>query len=198
MAYGYTSGPAAPPGQYTAQLTYGGQTLSQTFDVRIDPRWTATAADLQAQFELAVQARDELDRIHLAIRKIRSVRLQTTDLVARAERAGKGLELKKLTTDLLKKLTDLEGQLIQTKNKAGQDPINYPPRLDDQIDYAYSVINEQDARPTQGCYDLFADLKKQSESILTEVETVISAGVKIVNEFVQRENLGGVVLEGIR
>ena len=198
LAYGYTSGPAAPPGQYTAQLTYAGQTLSQTFDVRIDPRWTATAADLQAQFELAVQARDELDRIHLAIRKIRSVRLQTTDLVARAERAGKGLELKKLTTDLLKKLTDLEGQLIQTKNKAGQDPINYPPRLDDQIDYAYSVINEQDARPTQGCYDLFADLKKQSESILTEVETVISAGVKIVNEFVQRENLGGVVLEGIR
>ena len=198
MAYGYTSGPAAPPGQYTAQLTYAGQTLSQTFDVRIDPRWTATAADLQAQFELAVQARDELDRVHLAIRKIRSVRLQTTELAARAERAGKGSELKKVTSDLLKKLADLEGQLIQTKNKAGQDPINYPPRLDDQIDYAYSVINEQDARPTQGCYDLFADLKKQSDALLTELDAAITAGIKSVNEFVQRENLGGVVLEGIR
>jgi hypothetical protein len=70
--------------------------------------------------------------------------------------------------------------------------------LDDQIDYAYSVINEQDARPTQGCYDLLADLKKQSESILAEVETALASGTKAINEFVQRENLGGVILDGVK
>lgn len=60
------------------------------------------------------------------------------------------------------------------------------------------MINEQDARPTRGCYDLFSDLKKQSDALLTELDAAITAGIKSVNEFVQRENLGGVVLEGIR
>ena len=54
------SAPVAPPGRYRARLTVGGQELERPFEIRKDPRITATDADLQEQFALMVQIRDRL------------------------------------------------------------------------------------------------------------------------------------------
>jgi photosystem II stability/assembly factor-like uncharacterized protein len=46
-------GPLVVPGDYTIELTADGQTLKQPLHVSIDPRVTASQADLEAQFALA-------------------------------------------------------------------------------------------------------------------------------------------------
>jgi photosystem II stability/assembly factor-like uncharacterized protein len=51
-----TDGPYVLPGKYTVRLKTGGKTFTQTLEMKLDPRATATAADLAAQFDLGLKA----------------------------------------------------------------------------------------------------------------------------------------------
>src|SRR5207247_8304674 len=73
---GGTQGPVVPPGTYQVKLTSGGQTLSQGFDVKPDPRLTTPQADYDKQYALLTQIRDKLTETHDAITRIREVRDQ--------------------------------------------------------------------------------------------------------------------------
>jgi photosystem II stability/assembly factor-like uncharacterized protein len=198
LAYGYTDGPVAPPGKYSVKITVGKNWFAQNFEIKKDPRWSATDADLLAQYELSAKTLEELNRVHLAIRKIRSVKTQSNEIVARATKAGKEAELKKLAESMSKKLSALEQEMVQTKNKAGQDPINYPPMFDDQLDWLYLIVNNQDARPTKGCYELYDDLKKQSDAFMKRLDDILASDLKLFNEQVAKENVGGVLIEGLK
>jgi hypothetical protein len=63
---GYTPaeprGPIALPGRYTARLTANGGTISRTFTVKMDPRVTTSAADLELQFDLSMRIKLVLDQ----------------------------------------------------------------------------------------------------------------------------------------
>ncbi len=62
----YEGGPLVLPGRYTARLTVGGQTYTQTIEVVMDPRSTASARDLAAQFDVASRAYEGLQRARAA------------------------------------------------------------------------------------------------------------------------------------
>ena len=64
----------ALPGTYTVRLTVDGRTWTQPLVVRMDPRVTATPADLQAQFRAARRLSDALGRDVEAIAKVRASR----------------------------------------------------------------------------------------------------------------------------
>jgi len=66
-------GPRAAPGTYQVRLTVDSRTFTESFEVRMDPRATATPAELDRQAELGRQifaaledgqtARDEIERV---------------------------------------------------------------------------------------------------------------------------------------
>ncbi|MEO6446008.1 MAG: glycoside hydrolase, partial [Gemmatimonadaceae bacterium] len=55
-------GPFAAPGQYRVRLTVDGTAYTQPFTLRMDPRVTTPAADIQAQHALAVRLHQGIDR----------------------------------------------------------------------------------------------------------------------------------------
>jgi hypothetical protein len=55
-------GPWVLPGRYTVRLSANGKTLTQPLVVKMDPRVTATAADLALQFRLSKQLYDAMNR----------------------------------------------------------------------------------------------------------------------------------------
>lgn len=191
-------GPRAPSGTYTATLTVGNQSYTQTFAIAKDPRWKCSDQDLKDAYELTAKAVAELDKLHLGIRQLRVIRGQSKTLAEAAEKAGKGTALKDMASAIAKKIDALEEELIQTRHKAGQDPINYPPKFDDQIAWLIDVVNGQDAKPTQGCYDLYSDLQKQNEAYLQQVAGIIQTDLKKFNEEVGKQGVGGVIIEAVR
>ena len=72
---GQTAGPRVVPGRYEARLTAAGQTQSQAFEVRKDPRLATSEADFAKQQELLLKIRDKLTRQprrdHAAARRAR-------------------------------------------------------------------------------------------------------------------------------
>jgi hypothetical protein len=62
-------GPLALPGTYKARLIVNGRSLVQSFEVRMDPRCSASPAELQIQFQWAQRAFDDLIATRVAARQ---------------------------------------------------------------------------------------------------------------------------------
>lgn len=194
MGLSSTGGPTAPTGTYQVRLTAGDWTQTRSVELRKDPRSKATDADLKAQFDLAVAVRDTLTQTHHAIRNLRAVRQQVTDIAERAVRAGYDQKVKTAAETLSQKLTELEEELIQTKVEGGQDTINYPPRLDNQFAYLYSVVNAQESYPTWGSYELFEDLKAKLAPQLDQLQNLLQTDLAKFNALLRQEAVPRIII----
>jgi photosystem II stability/assembly factor-like uncharacterized protein len=130
---GGTTGMRVLPGTYTAKLTVGDQSMTATFEVKQDPRNSASAADLKAQFDFVESTLGKLSEVNEQITKIRDVRKQLGDIKKRVGKEKESKPIVDAANDLDKKMTAVEEALYQTKNKSSQDPLNYPIRLNDKL-----------------------------------------------------------------
>ncbi|HSR50425.1 MAG TPA: glycosyl hydrolase [Acidobacteriota bacterium] len=194
LSLSFTGGPSAPPGAYQVRLTVDGQEQTRSFRIEKDPRWTVSDDDLQEQFRLTLEIRDLLTSAHDPVRTLRSLREQAKAVAKRASEAGKDEEIKEAADQLAEKLTAVEEELFQTKHESGQDPINFPSRIDNQIAYLYSVVNGQDARPTEGAYQRLEDLRAQLGPIKQELEEIIQSDLEAFNRLLQEKGAQGVML----
>jgi photosystem II stability/assembly factor-like uncharacterized protein len=197
----YTGGLNAPPGTYTVRVEAGGEAREVSVRLGLDPRIpSVTETDMGAQFELARQVRDRLTDVHAAIREIRSVREQTQSILERLreqeDRVELVAELDSLQKALDQELTAVEGALIQTRSEVGQDPINFPSMLDDQLAYLYSHVTTSYGRPTQGARQRFQDLVELTQPYLERVAAAVENQVGAFNRVLMEAGVGPVVTGG--
>ena len=77
-------GPQALPGTYQVRLTVAGQRFTQPLKVVLDPRSTATPADLAKQFDLGIKTSGELKRAVEATQQIGTLRRRLADAKTKA------------------------------------------------------------------------------------------------------------------
>ncbi len=185
-----TGGMVAPTGTYYVKLITNKGETTESFEIAKDPRWEhITDEDLMDQYTLTVKVRDLLTACHHTIKNIRTMRKQIKDHAHRAVKAGFSESLGKQADIISDQLDKLEKELIQVQSESGQDPINYPPMLDDQIAYLYSTVNAQDSKPTAGCYERYEDLLEMYEVYAEQVEEIMNKNIK---EFEKRMEAEGV------
>jgi hypothetical protein len=160
-----TNGPAAVPGTYQVRLTVDGQQQTQPLVVRRHPLRPATDADLKEQFDLAIRIRDKVSEANQAVIDIRSVK----EAVAARTAKSSDNRLKSAAETLTKNLTSVEEAIYQTKNESGQDPLNFPIRINNRIAGINRVVNSGDGKPISGVYEIFkevtAELKVQTDRL---------------------------------
>src|SRR5207253_769204 len=152
---GETRGPRVVPGSYQVKLTVDGQTMSETFTVKSDPRLATTATDYSKQVDLALKIRDKLTETHNAILQIRDVRRQVDDLVKRITGQPNSQPIINAAKNLNAKMTAIEEELYQTKNQSSQDPLNYPIRLNNRLAALAGVVESADTAPTEQSYSVY-------------------------------------------
>src|SRR5262249_58982676 len=151
-------GPLAVPGNYQVRVSAGGQTATQPFRILMDPRVKVSQAELQEQFELAMKVRDRVADANEAVIAVRRVRDQINDRLEKAKYAERDTSKKPMTTaleNLKGKLTAVEEAVYQVKNRSGQDPLNFPIKLNNKIAHLQGVVEGADAKPTGQTYPAF-------------------------------------------
>ncbi len=182
-------GPLAMPGSYAVRVTANGDSETQPFHIAEDPRSTVSQADLQAQFDLAMQVRDEVSAADQAVIDVRKIRDQVNDRLAKTQAA----EVHSAGDTLNKKLTDVEEAIYQVKNRSGQDPLNFPIKLNDKIGHLLDVIEGwQDARPTDQTYTVFKQLSAELDVQLAKLKRAASADLAAFNKQLAANNLQSV------
>ncbi|MBZ5725852.1 MAG: hypothetical protein LAP87_12750 [Acidobacteriia bacterium] len=81
-------GPQVLPGTYQARLTVAGRSYTQPLVVALDPRSTATAADLGQQYALSLLAWRGIALVGATLRDVRALRRQLADRRQAAESAS--------------------------------------------------------------------------------------------------------------
>jgi hypothetical protein len=184
---GGTAGPTVPPGTYSVRVTAGGKSETQPFAILRDPRTATSQADLDAQYAFLVQVRDRTSEANNAVRTIRNVKAQLAD---RRSKAGtRAAALDKLAASLESQLSSVEEMLYQVKNRSGQDPLNYPIRLNDQLSGLGNVADGAEARPTAQTMEVYRILSAQLDVQLKRLDDLLGAGLSGVNAELTRQGL---------
>jgi photosystem II stability/assembly factor-like uncharacterized protein len=185
-----TNGPAAVPGTYQVRLTVDGQQQTQPLVVRRHPLRSATDADLKEQFDLAIRIRDKVSEANQAVIDIRAVK------EAVAERTAKSSDgrLKGAGDTLTKNLTAIEEAIYQTKNQSGQDPLNFPIKINNRIAGINRVVNSGDGEPISGVYEIFKEVSAELKVETDRLAQVLAKDLAVFNAEAKRVGLEPVVV----
>jgi photosystem II stability/assembly factor-like uncharacterized protein len=161
-------GPLAVPGQYQVRLTANGATETRPLQVVRDPREvTITQSDLEEQFKLATQVRDKVSEANDMVIKIRALKKEIDDRVKKAPALnGPG---ERLST----RLSAVEEDVYQVRNRSGQDPLNFPIKINNQIAALLRIIETGDYKPTDQDYAVFKELSARLDEIKGHLDTVL-------------------------
>lgn len=192
---GETRGPKIAPGIYQVKLTVDGKTLTQSFEVKADPRLTTAPGDYSKQVELALKIRDKLTETNNAIIQIRDVRKQIDDLLKRVTGQPGFKVVNDAGTALNKNLTAIEEALYQTKNQSSQDPLNFPIRLNNKLAALGGVVGSADAAPTAQTYAVYDEVVGQIDAELEKLAKLMKTDVPAFNQLVKEQNIPAVVVK---
>jgi hypothetical protein len=148
-----TSGPAVPPGRYTARLTVDGRRLTAPIVVKRNPWITdVTDADLVAQYRFGRQVRDKATEANRAVIAIRNTKRQLDD---RYKRAANDAALKSAGETLRANASGVEENVYQVRNQSGQDPLNFPIKVNNRLANLLYMAERGDGRPTTNMPEIF-------------------------------------------
>jgi photosystem II stability/assembly factor-like uncharacterized protein len=170
-----TNGPAAPPGKYQVRLTVDGQSQTQPLVVRRHPLRSATDADLKEQFDLGIRIRDKVSEANRAVIRIREIKQQ----VAEALKKSSDSQLKAAGDKLVTNVSAIEEEIYQVRNQSGQDPLNFPIKINNRLASLLRAVNSGDGKPIAAAplifNDLVTELKVQTDRLDRVLKTDLPA-----------------------
>ena len=70
-------------------------------------------------------------------------------------------------------LRAIEQDLYQVKNRSGQDPLNFPIKLNNRFASLRRSVETGDARPTDGAYQVFKELSAELDGHLKKLDKIM-------------------------
>ncbi|MFZ0807587.1 MAG: hypothetical protein WAN03_15435, partial [Candidatus Sulfotelmatobacter sp.] len=165
-------GPVAAPGQYQVRITANGQTLTEPFELKLDPRVNVSQADLEAQFNLLLATRDELSRVYDTVNQIQDVRAQLAGLKKRLPENASAKTIVGAADELEKKLVAVRDDLVNLDISANEDSLAYPPQLDAKLAFLAMDASSADSAPTEAEQRQFEKLKRQTGEFVARWEDI--------------------------
>lgn len=164
------AGPTAVPGNYKVAITAGGKTVSENFEIKMDPRVNdVTLADMQEKFNLSIQIRDEVSKANEAVIKIRAIKEKIN-----GEAKAKNTTVSKANQSMITELSAIEENLYQVRNQSSQDPLNFPIKLNNKLASLMRVVESGDYKPTAGSYKVFEELKAELALEINHLDKVLA------------------------
>ena len=190
---GSTKGPEALPGTYQVRLTVLGKAYTAPLQIEPDPRLKVAQTDLQKQFDLLIKIREKVTQTDDAINQIRDLREQINTINKRLKGDPRAKAVADAGKSLDKKMTEVEEVLIQTKAKSGQDVLNFPIRLNNQLVALGGVVASAASAPTQQSYEVFDMLAKSVDDQLAKWKTIVATDIKAYDDTVKQQDVPALI-----
>jgi hypothetical protein len=181
-----TAGPFVPPGRYTLRLTADGETVTAPAIVRRNPRITDVSdADLHAQYAFSKRVRDKAEEANQAVIAIRRVKAQLADRLKKSEDAA----LKAKGATLTANSSAVEENVYQVRNQSGQDPLNFPIKVNNRLANLLSMAQRGDGAPNRNLEEILGILSAELRGYTDRLAVVWSTDLAAVNRELARLSL---------
>lgn len=191
---GGTSGPEAVPGTYKARLSVGDQQQEVDFTILKDPRSAASQEDMEAQFRFIQEVQAKLSETHKAIKDMREARSQMQLVQQRAKGTAEGEVISQMADSINQQISHIEEALYQTKNRSGQDPLNFPIRLNNKLANLASQASVGYYRPTQQLYAFKEEVTGKIDEQLSQWQQIKEREIPAFNRLVKESAVDAVRL----
>jgi photosystem II stability/assembly factor-like uncharacterized protein len=175
-------GVQVPPGTYTVRLTAGVQSLTKTFEVKLDPTVTTSKDDLRFQYRYGLRLIEMQSAVNDALNALDGIVAQTEERKKTQLALGRNdrdrTEALKTVQEQLGRLQDLEDSLARPKNKPFWTE---GPRLAERISGLLGQIDRTDSLPTQAQETYWAELVIELRDSLGRVNDFLQDGTKKLN-----------------
>ena len=104
-----------------------------------------------------------------------------TKVDAAIEASGNDQALLRAGEALKDRLSAPEGEIYQVRNRSGQDPLNFPIKLNNKIAALLGVVMSGDYRPTDQSYEVFAILTAELQVQLDLLKGIIDTDLAAFN-----------------
>jgi photosystem II stability/assembly factor-like uncharacterized protein len=183
-------GPMVAPGRYMARLAVNGKTVgTQSFRLLPDPRVKGvTQADYVAQARFLRNVSARFSEANDAVKNIRDIRTAVEDrrgkLPAEVQQAFNAH-----ASELLPSISSVEDSIYQTKSRSGQDPLNYPIRINNKLGALLGVAGGSDGRPTAQTYQVFEELSGDLDREIARLRATLTAHLDPINALLVQSKL---------
>ncbi|MDX2046437.1 MAG: hypothetical protein SFU87_06605, partial [Chitinophagaceae bacterium] len=193
FVYGDYRGYKAAPGKYTARLSSKGITTSTEFEIIPDPNLKVDAGAWTEQQEILSRITNNISEIHLSVNDMRKVKKQVEFYNEALKNKSDSKELTDKGAALIKKIDEWESNLVETRQKNGQDVINWPSKLNAEFFNIKSLADGHDPRITQGVKNRLADLEKEWAIHKNTMQNVLKKEVEAYNNLFKNKNLPAII-----
>lgn len=173
------------PGTYTAKITYGGQTVSQPFEVKPDPRIKIDMKGLQESIAMQRTLGDMLEKTVAASKEIKKAR-ERLKMLTESSAGGatdKSAPGKDKVKALDKKLAELDKKLVP--NNTVQGIFDQSVVMSSQLVRAISILSSSFDPPTEGAKVIYQKLSETNPKILEEVNNLLKNEVNSLEKEVK-------------
>jgi hypothetical protein len=191
-----TNAPQAVPGNYSVVLEVDGQpTQKKGFIILADKNAETDVAGMQKQFDFITDVNNTVDSAHKSIKKIRAINAQLKAFKAQYYSNKAVQELVEKADSLSQQFSDIEKALYQTKNKSGQDPLNFPIRLTNKLAHLNSLVGMDDFPPTSQDITVKDELTAAILTELRKLDALIAGEIKTFNAAFNKNQLNYLFIE---
>ena len=163
-------GPLVNPGQYTVVLTYGGHSVRQPLEVRLDPRLHTTPAALEQHLALQLALHRAVDQLDRRINAAIAVR----DRLAKAVAAHRVAAAK--AAPALDALNHAIDSVVQLEVRSSEGDVMHEMRLRSFLAYLQSDIGLNYQMPNAAQVATAGRLERQARDGEAKLEAVTTAG----------------------
>lgn len=190
-----TNAPKAVPGQYKVVLQVDEELFTQFFTISPDKNAETDIAGMQRQFDFVTDINNVVDKAHKSIKKIRKINAQLEAFQKQYKDNEKVKDLVEKAKTLSEQFSEIEKALYQTKNRSGQDPLNFPIKLTNKLAHLNSLVSMDDFPPTQQDIAVKNELSQQINAELVKFDTLVSNEISAFNAAFNSLNLNYLFVE---
>jgi photosystem II stability/assembly factor-like uncharacterized protein len=182
-AFGASTGPRVLPGNYTVNMTKGGNTYTQKLQVVTDPRATYNAGDRKANFDLSMKLYAQIEDMSYEVAVINSVRLALDSRAAQP--AAKGALAKRLIAASAS-VDALRQRIVATK-EGGM--ITGEERLREYLTELYGNVLGYEGRPAQTQVERTDALGRELADVVKDLNSWEAKELPALNDQLRKSKL---------
>ena len=186
---GTLSGPRAVPGSYKVKLTAAGESFTQEFEIKKDPRLATTDTEYAKQFQMSLAVRDKVSDLDDAVNRINRIlkQLESASQSAKADKATQDA-----AKNLSEELTAVRQKLIEPRFTGFDDQtLIFPLQLNNRIASLQDYL-EGDHGPTAQDTTVFEQLSSDLKQALASLEQILETDLPPFNSRVKSRGLPAV------
>lgn len=192
-----TNAPKAVPGTYKVVLEVEGQVQSQFFTISPDKNTETDISGMQRQFDFITDINTTVDKAHKSIKKIRKINEQLEAFQKQYKEDEQVKNLVEKAKTLGEQFSEIEKALYQTKNRSGQDPLNFPIKLTNKLAHLNSLVSMDDFPPTKQDIAVKNELTQQINTELLKFDQLVSDEISAFNAAFNSLNLNYLFVEEV-